>query len=634
LLPIALNRLNRRQARDLVAGAISGAALPDELLDQLAARADGVPLFAEELTKNVVDSGLLVERDGQLELKGSLAELEIPVTLQDSLMARLDRLGEAKRVAQLGAAIGREFSYALLEAVTPMKELALREGLARLVKAELVYQRGLPPKATYTFKHALVQDTAYQSLLKSRRQELHGRIAETLEERFPERAAAEPEVLAHHFEEAGLAAKAIAYYERAGRRARERSADVETIEQLSRGIELLRTLPEGSERDGRELRLQLAIGASLHAVKGHGSRNVERTYDRALVLCREVGDESQLFQALSGLSVFYRNTEVTRAIEVGTELLALAELGGETIQLLHAHSTLGNPLYHRGLLSKALEHHDRAIELYDPIEHRSLVYAYGLDPGISSLLLSSWILWQLGYPERALEQSEQAIELAREAAHPFSLASALFSAGLGDLRRGEPRSALERVEESIAISKEQDFSAHLLFGNLLINLALSRIADPEEARCAIDNVRESLDRMRAMPLTAGSWGLLADSQRGLDRAEDALRSVNTGLALSAERHAPFWDAELQRLKGEIFLQMPDHEEDDAEALFRTAIDIARDQEARSLELRAATSLARLWQKQGKKAEARELLAPVYDWFTEGFDTADLKDAKALLEELA
>jgi tetratricopeptide (TPR) repeat protein len=479
-----------------------------------------------------------------------------------------------------------------------------------------------------------VQDTAYQSLLKSRRQELHGRIAETLEERFPERAAAEPEVLAHHFEDAGLAAEAIAYYERAGRRASERSANAEAIEQLSRGIELLRMLPEGSVRDGRELRLQLAIGASLHTVKGHGSRDVERTYDRALVLCREVGDESQLFQALSGLSVFYRNTEVTRAIEVGTELLALAELGGETVQLLHAHSTLGNPLYHHGLLSKALEHHDRAIELYDPIEHRSLVYAYGLDPGISSLVLSSWILWQLGYPERALERGEQAIGLAREAAHPFSLATALFSMGLGDLRRGEPRSALERAEESIAISKEQDFWARFSLGDMLINLALSRIADPEEARRAIDKVPESLDRVRAMPLTAGSWGLLADSQRGLDRAEDALRSVNTGLALSAERHAPFWDAELHRLKGEIFLQLPDHEEEDAEALFRTAIDIARDQEARSLELRAATSLARLGQCQGKRAEARALLAPVYDWFTEGFDTKDLKAAKVLLDELA
>ena len=636
LLPIALSRLNRRQARELVAGAIPGGALPDELLDPLAARADGVPLFAEELARNVVESGLLVEREGQLELKGSLSELEIPVTLQDSLMARLDRLGTAKGVAQLGAALGREFSYALLEAVAPQGATPLRKGLARLVKAELLYQRGLPPRATYTFKHALVQDTAYQSLLKSQREALHGRIARTLEERFPELATAEPEVLAHHYEQAGLVAEAITCYQRAGRRASERSANTEAIQQLSRGIELLAMLPEGSGRDRQELTLQLALGGPLQGVGGQGIPELEETCARALALCRQVGDASERFQALAGLAMFFRATDTARAIELGEEMLDLAERTGETSHLVLAHTQLGSPLFHRGELSTALDHYEQALARYDPAEHRSLAYTSGVDPGISSLVNSSWILWHLGYPARAAQQSRRAIELAREANNPFSVATALNAAATGHLRRGEPERALGPAEETMEISKERGFLNYLGFAytERALALALSCVADAEGARRAIDKIPAGLHRARDLPPISSFWGLLADAQRKLGRIEVARDSVEIGLVISAERHTPFWDAELQRLKGEIFLQLPDRAEDDAEALFRAAIDIARDQEARSLELRAATSLARLWQRQGRRTEARALIATIYDWFTEGFDTPDLKDAKALLEELA
>jgi len=620
---ISLGRLSRRQSQALVARAIVKQNLPDELVERIAARSDGVPLFVEELAKGAVESGR--------NLGGSLSGLEIPETLQDSLMARLDRLGEAKQAAQLGATIGREFEYRLLQAVAPLTETALCEGLGRLVEAELVYQRGLPPKATYTFKHALMQDTAYQSLLESQRQELHGRIADALEKHFPERVAREPEVAAHHSAEAGRKAQAIGYYQRAGERATQHSAHAEAIDHLQKAIGLLRTLPESSERDRQELRLLLASGPPMQAVRGLKSAEVEKTYERALSLSRDSEDSAERFQALAGLALFYRNREVTRAFELGEEVLTYAERTGEPSQLLFAHSTLGVVLHYRGELEKALTHEERAIALYDPIEHRSLELVYGLDPGIVSLCLASFTLMQLGHPDRALERVEEAIASARVHSVLHSLAYALNWGAIINYLRGEPRRMIDCSEESIEISAERGFAQQLGGATVLRACGLVLLGDAEEVEPAFDVVADP-DAFVA-PVAAPFVGARADALRRLDRLDDALRDVDSWLSFSAKRQVPYWDAECLRLKGEILSAKDPAASEEAERLFLRAVAIAKRQDGRCLELRAATSLAGLWQGQGRREEARVLLQPVYDWFTEGFDTADLKDAKVLLDEL-
>ena len=638
LMHLPLQPLTPKQSEAMARHLTGGKQLPLKVREEIVAKTDGVPLFVEELTKSVLESALVVESDERYERSDPLPGFAIPPTLRDSLTARLDRLGPAKEVAQLASVLGREFSHDVLQIVSPLEPAALDQALGELVGAGLLYQRGIPPLATYIFKHALIQDAAYQSLLKKTRREHHARIAEVLEERMPERAAAEPEVVARHYDEAGLAARAIAFYERAGQRATERSANAEAIEQLSKGIELLRTLPEGPDRDRRELQLLLALGAPLQSARGQGSAEVEETYARALALCRQLGDPPELFQALSGLQIFYRNQgPVARAIELGAELLDLAKRTGETSHVLLAHSALAHSLFPRGDFSKALEHCEQALAVYDPSEHRSLGYVYGLDPGISSLNLSSWALWQLGYPERALQRSDQSIELAREGTHLFSIASALVYAAVIHLLRGEPPATMERAEEAIAISTQHGLPVWLAFGLLLRAWALSRVDDAEGAGRTIGEMQHAVAQTQGtgnVLSIPGPLGLAAETLRRVGRLEEALGSVNVGLARSAEGHVPFWDVELQRLKGEIRLAQDPAAVEEAESLFLRALEIAKSQEGKSFELRAATSLARLWSGQGQKDEARELLAPIYDWFTEGFDTQDLKDAKALLEELA
>jgi TOMM system kinase/cyclase fusion protein len=622
VLPMALRRFEHGEAKDLVAGAIGGVPLPEELVDQIATRSDGVPLFVEELAKGVAS----LDRD----LPGSLSDPEIPETLQDSLMARLDRLGKAKEIAQFGAALGREFPYALIDSIAPATEVALRESLGRLVEAELVYQRGLPPKATYTFRHALVQDTAYQSLLRSQRTEVHGRIVDALEKSFPERVAREPDVVARHCEEAARTAQAIGYYRRAGERATQRSAHAEAIAHLRRAVDLLDTLPESPERNQQELGVRIALGAPLQAAQGMDSPEVEETYARGLSLCRTSDAAPERFQALSGLATFYRNREISRALELGGELLACAEQSGETSQLLFAHSTLAVTLHYAGEFSKARGHEERAIALYDPVEHRSLESVYGLDPGIASLCLASLTLLQLGHPDRALERVEQAIAQAREHTHLHSLAYALNWGAIVHYARGEPRGVLERAEEAIGISMERGLRQQLGGAGIFRAWALCVLAEDGEAGRIIDAVQAGHAVQLLQPVSAPFLGALADAQRRLHRPDDALRTVDAWLAFSAEIQAPYWDAESLRQRGEIRRAQDPAAREEAEGVFIRAIESAKRQAGRFLELRAATSLARLLRDQGRRDEGRALLQPIYDWFTEGFDTTRGRSHRASL----
>ncbi|HEV8718487.1 MAG TPA: AAA family ATPase, partial [Candidatus Binatia bacterium] len=639
LTQITLSRLARRQAEVMVEKVAGGKTLPAEVIQQVITKTDGVPLFVEELTKTVLESGLLREAEGRYELTGPLPPLAIPTTLQDSLMARLDRLASVREVVQLGATLGREFTYELLRAVSPLDEVTLQRELARLVEAELLYQRGLPPQSTYLFKHALIQDAAYQSLLKSKRQQYHQQIAQVLEERFAETREIHPELLAHHYTEAGFIAQAIPYWQRAGQRAAQRSANVEAISYLTKGLELLKTQPNTPKRAQQELALQTTLGPVLIAAKGYTASEVEHAYTRALELCRQMREEiPQLFPVLRGLQVFYfMRAEHKTACELAEQLLTLAQRVQDPVLLLGAHFALGETLYFLGEVASAWEHLEEGLALYDPQQSRSVVWA-GSHPAVQCLSFGASALWLLGYPDQALKRNREALTLAQELSHPFSLAMALVWAALLHQHRREGQLAQEKAEAVIALASEQEFPLWLAAGTLFRGLALAEQGQEEEG---IAQLRQGAGQATGAQVFRPLYlALLAKAYGKVGQVEEGLTVLAEALAVVDKTGERVWEAELYRLKGELTLKQsevrgPESEvQKEAEACFKKAIEIARRQSAKSLELRAATSLSRLWQKQGRKEEARQVLAEIYNWFTEGFDTKDLQEAKGLLEELS
>ena len=512
----------------------------------------------------------------------------------------------------------------------------LAAGVGRLVEAEIVYQRGVPPQSTYVFKHALIQDAAYQSLLKSTRQHYHQRIAQVLAAQFPQTAETQPELLAHHCTEAGLIAQALPYWQHAGERAIQRSAHVEAIGHLTKGLELVKTLPDNPQRIGQELRLQITLAPELMATKGFGAPEVEQIYARAHELCQQVGETPQLFPVLWGLWLFYYNrAEYQTARELGEQLLRLAQHVLDPALLLQAHHALGPTLFSLGEFAPAQGHLEQGRALYDPQQHRSHAFLYGgHDPGICCRAHTAWVLWCLGYPDQALQRSHEALTLAQELSHPHSLVRALFFAAALHEFRQEGEAAQERAEATMALSHHQGFASSLARGAVLRGWALAIQGQGVEG---VAEIRQALGAYRATGAEQERphhLALLAEAYGKAGQAEEGLRVLAEALAAVDQTGERWWEAELHRLKGELLLWQAVLNEHQAEACFHQALDIARHQQAKSLELRAATSLSRLWQQQGKCIEARELLAPVYDWFTEGFDTADLQEAKALLDELA
>jgi TOMM system kinase/cyclase fusion protein len=636
LTQVTLNRLPRRQATEMTGLVAHGKALPAEVVEQVVAKTDGVPLFVEELTKMVLESGLLQEREERYELTGPLPPLAIPTTLHDSLMARLDRLAAVKGMAQLGATLGREFAYALLQSVSPWDEGTLQRGLHQLVEAEFLYQQGLPPQATYSFKHALIQDAAYQSLLKSTRQRHHQHIAQVAEERFPELCETQPELLAHHYTEAGLSAQAIPYWQRAGQRAIQRSAHVEAIAHLTKGLEVLKTLPDTPERTQHELALQTTLGPALLAMKGYAAPEVGEVYDRARELCQQVGETPQIFPTLYGLFYFHLiRAEFKLARERAEQLLRLAQRHQDPTLFLLAHNALSAALFHLGELTLARAHLEQGMALYDPQQHHALTFRYGIDLGVFFLAYAARPLWLLGFPDQARTSIRGALRLAHTLVHPFSLAYTLHWAATTHQLCREAQAAQEQAEASIAFSREQGFAIWVPGGTVLRGWALTEqgpveegIAQMRQGMTAWQATGAEVDRPYFLALLAEAYGKAGRTMEGLHVLADAL-------AVMAKIGDRYYEAELYRLKGELLLVQQSNGQPwlEAEEHFRQALDVARHQQAKSLELRAAMSLARLWQQQGKRVDARELLAPIYGWFTEGFDTADLQEAKRLLAEL-
>jgi predicted ATPase len=653
---LTLNRLGPQQITAMVNQVTAKAVLSTEIIQQIVSKTDGVPLFVEELTKSVLES---VGATG----RSSLQALDIPATLQDSLMARLDRLGTAKTIAQLGATLGREFSYDLLQAVSPVDATALQHSLQQLVNAELLYQRGLLPQAMYLFKHALIQDTAYQSLLKSKRQQYHHQIAQVFEERFPETRETQPELVAHHYTESGLRAQAIPYWQRAGERATQRSAYVEAVAHLNKGLELLKTLPDTPEHVQQELTLQITLGTTLIVTKGYAAPEVEHSFARALELCRQLGEMPQLLLVLGGLYTFhFLRAELQMARELAEQQLRLAQSLQDPALLLAPHVGLGLVLCNLGESTAALLHLERGIALYDPPKHRpDRSQVYGQDPKVTCLSYAAVILWTLGYPNQARKRITEALTLARELSHRFSLAFALNLAAALDQYLRDGQAALEQTKALLALAHEQGFPHWLPLGAIRQGWALAELGQAKEGLAGMRQGRETMQAMGAvlnMPLNL-AW--LAEGYGKTGQAEEGLTLLAEALELVQKTGERRWEAELYRLKGELTLtqsSVPSLEsslQKEAERCFQKAIEVARKQQAKSLELRATMSLVRLRQQQildhglrisddatrtthhearYKLNEAHEMLAEIYGWFTEGFDTKDLQEAKALLDELS
>jgi class 3 adenylate cyclase/predicted ATPase len=628
---LSLSRLGRRQITALVERVTRGKALPAEVVAQILAKTDGVPLFVEELTKALLESELLKEEGDRYALTGPLPPLAIPATLQDSLMARLDRSAPVKEVAQVAAAIGREFSHELLTAVAPLEEAKLRDRLDQLVASELVFRRGTPPDAIYTFKHALVQDAAYASLLKNRRQQLHAKITAALEERFPEVAETQPGLLARHCTEAGLVDQAIGYWLKAGQQAVARSAMLEAIAQLTRGLELLARLTDEQERRPQELYLQVTLAGALIAAKGASAPEVGLIWTRARELCREVPDSEQLVRVLNGQFFFHIvRAELADSLGIGEELLCLAGQGGNVIARLIGHRAAGYALVATGELARGREHFEQALVLYDPARHRGLAIHHIFDPQVGSLSFLSLTLLALGYPTQALHRNSESIREARQLGHPLSLALALFFNGVVRQLLGGWEDVLDCADELLAVASEQDFRLWLARAEGLRGWALARAGSTEEGSALL---RRGLTDYRATGAGQYLPYFLALLSEAAGPGAEALEFLEDALARAEQSGERWFEAELHRRKGEGLLTLAAARPAEAEACFGRALAVARGQGARMWELRAATSLTRLWRDQGKRAEAHDLLAPVYSWFTEGFDAPDLKEAKGLLDSL-
>ena len=635
MTPLTLTRLERPQVEALLTHLAGGKALPAEVVAYIVARTDGVPLFVEELTKMLLESDVLHQDAERYTLTGPLSAVAIPTTLQDSLMARLDRLPMIREVAQLGAVLGREFAYEMLRALAGVEEALLLERLAQLVDTELLYQRGRPPRAKYIFKHALVQDAAYASLLKSTRQQYHQQVAQMLEAQFPDTIETEPELVAHHYTAAGCSAQAVGYWQQAGQRAIQRSANVEAIAHLRQGIELLTTLPATPERVQAELTLQTTLGPALMTTRGFAAPEVAATYNRARELCQQAGDTSELFPVLWGMWALYQaRAECETARELGEQCLSLAQRLDDPALLLQAHLALGAGGFLLGQLSQAHTHLEQGMRLYDPQQHHALAFRYGnVDPGAACLSLAGLTLWVQGYPDQALERANEALTLAQNLEHPYTLARVLYYTTLLHQLRREWQMVSERAETAITVATAQQVALVLTLGPIIRGWALAMQGQGAEG---LTQLRQGLDAYRA---TGAEFqrphflSMLAEVHRSLGQPEAGLTALSEALTLVEKTGERYYEAELHRLKGELLLQQATPEVSHAETCFQQALDLARRQQAKSLELRAAMSLSQLWHQQGKRDEAHDLLAPIYGWFTEGFDTADLQEAKALLAAL-
>jgi predicted ATPase len=638
---LTLNRLARGEIAALIDAVTGNRPLSASVKQDIVERTDGIPLFIEEMTKAVLEAS--DPEDAERAVASiPTPSLAIPASLHASLMARLDRLGPAKEVAQIGAVIGREFSHVLLATVARKEERALRAALDDLTEAGLLFRRGAPPQATYLFKHALVQDTAYSTLLRERRRALHARIGEDLETQFPEIAEGQPELLARHFTEAGLIEKAAGLWGKAGQRSLARSALVEAVAQLTRAVAQLGGLPSTPALRREQIKLQVALITPLLHVKGYTSPESKAAVERARLLIEQGSalgevpeDPLLLFSVLYGLwgaNYVHFNGDLCR--DLAAQFLVLAEKQEATVPLMMGHRILAASLLQTGDFAEGLAHYERALALYDPADHGPLAARWGVDIRVAILANRSIGLWPFGYPEAALADAEQALKYAREVSQAPSLMFALYYTSLTYSLCANYAVAKALNDELIALADEKAATFWKAGGMASQGSLLSLTGQAAEA------VHTSTSEITARRSTGATvfipWLLscMASAYAELSRYDDAWRCIGEAMTLVETTKERWCEAEVHRIAGEIELLSSEPDAAKAEGYFQRALAVARRQQAKSWELRTAMSMARLWRDQGKPQQARELLAPVFGWFTEGFDTLDLKEAKALLDELS
>ena len=629
---LTLNRLPRRQGAEIIAYVTGGKALPKEISDQIVDRTDGVPLFIEELTKSVVESGIVTEAGDHYALAGPMLPMSIPTSLHASLLARLEGLAPTREVAQIGAALGRSFSYGLISAVAEMPKQKLDGALEQLSKAELIFRRGVPPDAEYTFKHALVQDAAYSTLLRNRRQQLHARIATALESRFPEIAGAEPAVLAQHCTEAGLTDKAVSYLLKAGQQGVARSAMKEAVSQLRKGLDLLANLPNDTRRHQRELDLQITLGQALTATQHYAAPEVGQTYARARQLCEQLNWPPQFVIALNGQLSYQLCVpeDLNRALELANELLTLGEARNDKAIQRAGHNARGNVHTWLGNFVAGREDFEQGLKIHVPANRAPSVSPV-MDPRVAALTNLSSALSYLGYADQARATDLEALVGANNFGHAFQRASTLVLF-FCNWTLQPVEDTLRRAETVLGIATEHGFPMFEVLAKVVRGWCVASLGKPDEGIAQLQHcvtLWRSFGAEVGVPLfltfLADAYGKAGRPEEGLKQIAEAARSIEV-------RNERVYESEMHRIQGELFRTM--QEVSAAEASFRQGIAVARRQSAKLFELRAAMSMARLWRDQGKQEEVRELLTPVYGWFTEGFDTRDLKEAKALLDDLA
>jgi predicted ATPase/class 3 adenylate cyclase len=634
---LKLNQLGRSQVIELIQKAAGGKTLPEEVIEQIAAKSQGVPLFIEEITRSILESGDLEESGDRYVLRRSIREFTIPSTLQDSLIARLDRLGSAKDVVLTASIIGREFSYELIEAVSLVSQATLLADLGRLVQSDLLEQHGAPPHSRYIFKHALIRDAAFQSVLKSRKRELHQRIAEMLTSRFPEVVNTEPELLAHHYTEANVADRALAYWRQAADRAVARLAYVEALGHVDKAMKLIANLPEGAERDEWELCFLVIEGPSRMALDGWDSPAAERLYEEARTVAERLGRPAEVFRSIWGLWMgAHSSGQHVRAHELYRKIFGLLGETNDPEYVVQAHHAGGSQMVAEGVPRVALAHVDQLLTNYRMDVHGNLALFYGAhDPACCSLGMRALSLVMLGHLDKALAESESALELSERLNHKPSISHThLFRAELSIiLNRSEEAEA--HLNASMSLSKKYSLAAYLNAADLMHGLVRVLRGEVEEgigqAEAALITLMAVPSRRFHLPIRIAIVGRAKMAGGDVD---GALALFNTALEAASNTGERWYEPELLRLKAEVLLTQPEQHAREAEDCLKAAIALAQEQEAKFWELRAATTLAVLWKQQGHRAEAHGLLAPVCSWFSEELNTGDVKDANALLAELA
>jgi predicted ATPase len=637
---LTINRLTEREVGVLIDRIVGYTPLAAGVRQDIIERTDGIPLFVEEMTKSILEAE---SESAAVRLTATVppTALAVPASLHASLLARLDRLGSAKEVAQIGAVIGREFSHELLAAVIGKPEVELEAALERLISAGLLFRQGVPPYASYLFKHALVQDAAYGTLLREPRRALHARIADTLESQFAEIVETRPELLARQCTDAGLTEKAAGMWGKAGQRSLERSAPIEAVAQFTRALDQFASLPATPALRREQIRLQVGLANALYHAKGAAATETKAAFDQARVMIEQaealgehVEDPLLLYSVLYGFFIAkFINFDGDAACALARQFLTLAEQQKATAPIMIGHRLLANTFLVMGDVAEALSHLARAWALYDPAAHRPLATRFGHDVGAATLIFRPLALWLLGYPQTALVETERAITAARETDHTPTLLLALSCTAFTHICCRDTAAAAIHLDECIALAPEK-VPYYKMLGGAQRGCVFAQTGKTADA---IQTISAEIAGLRA--IGAPTWGTawlshLALAYAALGKRDHAWRCIGEAMTVVETTKEGWYQAEINRIAGEIALMSPEPNPARAQEYFERSLAVARQQQAKSWELRASMSLARLWRDQGKVQQARELLAPVYGWFTEGFDTLDLKEAKALLEELA